>query len=75
MKLLSKPEIGTFSPGSVVMQGYLKAAHIVTGTIETSCPCGFWCLSQAWAIAGGGRGLGGLTGECAGGRKVVQAWP
>lgn len=52
-----------------VNQGYLKATHLVTGH---SSPCAYPCLNQAWATADGGRGLGGLTGEIAGGRVVVE---
>lgn len=59
-----------------VNPGYLKAAPMITGAMETSCPV-HTRLSQAWATTGGGGGLGGLTEESAGGgggggRKVAE---
>lgn len=42
---------------------------MVSGTIETTCSCAHLWPSQTWAIAGGGKGLGGLTRESSGRRK------
>lgn len=44
---------------------------MVTGAIETACPCAHPCLSRAWAIAGGEGGLVS-SWESAGGRKLVE---
>ena len=73
MKLLSNAfRGGSFFVSFCVNQGYLKAAYTATGTIETAHPLAHAWPSQAWATAGGGRGLGHLALESTGGRKVVE---